>query len=95
MASPDNNLTTPDQTQAAGAGHNGKYNLIGSSISCLIVCLEFHIACNAYEELINGTAKTTTSSLFSTSSPTPTPSVVTATAGDNKMPVGPIVGGGE
>lgn len=57
----------------------------------------FHVACNAYEELINGTATTTTSS----SSIEPTSTSMTsalpthATAGDSaqKTPIAPIIGG--
>ncbi|CAE6480231.1 unnamed protein product [Rhizoctonia solani] len=54
----------------------------------------FHVACNAYEELINGTASTTsTSSMFSTTSQTPTATAVSSNSGENKTPVGAIVGG--
>ncbi|CUA70465.1 hypothetical protein RSOLAG22IIIB_04203 [Rhizoctonia solani] len=76
MSSPSDNQTTPDQTQAATAGHAA-----------------FHVACNAYEELINGTASTTSStSMLSTSSQSPTATAVSASSG-NKVPIGPVVGG--
>ncbi|KAB5592836.1 hypothetical protein CTheo_3696 [Ceratobasidium theobromae] len=53
----------------------------------------FHVACNAYEEIINGTASTTSTSMSSTSTQAPTPTAVGSTGGDNKTPVGAIVGG--
>ncbi|CAE6404957.1 unnamed protein product [Rhizoctonia solani] len=54
----------------------------------------FHVACNAYEELINGTASTTSStSMLPTTSQTPTATAVSATSSSNKVPIGPIVGG--
>lgn len=55
----------------------------------------FHVACNAYEEIINGTASTTSTSMSSTSTQAPTPTTVGSTGGDNKTPVGAIVGGGK
>ncbi|KAH7335964.1 hypothetical protein B0J17DRAFT_60239 [Rhizoctonia solani] len=77
MSSPADNQTTPDQMQAANAGHSA-----------------FHVACNAYEEIINGTAATTSStSMLSTSSETPSATAVSSNSGDNKVPIGPIVGG--
>ncbi|KAJ1305788.1 hypothetical protein OPQ81_010518 [Rhizoctonia solani] len=76
MSNPADNQTTPEQTQAATAGHNA-----------------FHVACNAYEEYINGTASTTSTSMISTTSQTPAATAVSATSNNNKTPVGPIVGG--
>ncbi|CAE6471289.1 unnamed protein product [Rhizoctonia solani] len=77
MTSPADNQTSPDQMQAASAGHAA-----------------FHVACNAYEELINGTASTTSStSMLSTTSQTPTATAVSVTSSNNKVPIGPIVGG--
>ncbi|CAE6518586.1 unnamed protein product [Rhizoctonia solani] len=80
MSNPADNQTTPDQTQAASAGHAA-----------------FHVACNAYEELINGTASTTSStsstSMLPTSSQTPTATALGSAPGDNKVPIGPVVGG--
>ncbi|CAE6486425.1 unnamed protein product [Rhizoctonia solani] len=77
MSSPADNQTTPDQMQAANAGHAA-----------------FHVACNAYEEIINGTAATTSStSMLSTSSAAPTATAASSNSGDNKVPIGPIVGG--
>ncbi|KAG8682837.1 hypothetical protein FRC08_014697 [Ceratobasidium sp. 394] len=55
----------------------------------------FHVACNAYEELINGTASTTSSAQSSTASSTLLPSATAASSnsGENKVPTGVIVGG--
>ncbi|ELU45074.1 Hydroxyethylthiazole kinase family domain-containing [Rhizoctonia solani AG-1 IA] len=80
MSSPSDNQTTADQMQAATAGHNGT---------------TFHVACNAYEQLINGTAvvTSTSSSTSPATSETSTPTAVSSNSGDNKVPIGPIVGG--
>ncbi|KAF8712263.1 hypothetical protein RHS03_01288, partial [Rhizoctonia solani] len=55
----------------------------------------FHVACNAYEQLINGTAvvTSTSSSTSPATSETSTPTAVSSNSGDNKVPIGPIVGG--
>ncbi|KAG8764211.1 hypothetical protein FRC12_008234 [Ceratobasidium sp. 428] len=54
----------------------------------------FHLACNAYEELINGTAVVSTTSVQSSTSATATPTVISSNSDDdNKAPIGAIVGG--
>ncbi|KAG9105552.1 hypothetical protein FRC07_009197, partial [Ceratobasidium sp. 392] len=54
----------------------------------------FHVACNAYEEWINGTSVIATSSISPSTSSTPaaTPTAITSTGGSDKVPTGTIVG---
>ncbi|QRV96598.1 hypothetical protein RhiJN_24616 [Ceratobasidium sp. AG-Ba] len=54
---------------------------------------DFHVACNAYESLINGTATTTTSSSSSSTTPTASASAVSSNQNDDKVPIAPIIGG--
>ncbi|QRV82592.1 hypothetical protein RhiJN_10607 [Ceratobasidium sp. AG-Ba] len=54
---------------------------------------DFHVACNAYEALINGTATTTSSSSSSSTTPTASASAAPANQGGDKVPIAPIIGG--
>ncbi|KAG8744468.1 hypothetical protein FRC10_010138 [Ceratobasidium sp. 414] len=97
MSNPTDNQTTADQTQAASAGHAGECVLAASpsALTPRVLVSAFHVACNAYEELINGTASTTSMAQSSTAPPTvsPTASAAASNAGGNKVSTGTIVGG--